>query len=322
MKGKTNMKKNNEKSIIPIFFAIDNNYAPFFSVALESIKANSSKYYQYEIYILNNGVCEEYKTLINTYQDEIYHITFVDLKDRLHSVSHHLHTRDYYSKAIYFRLFIADLFPEYDKALYLDADIVVLGDVADLYNHQLNDKYLGVIKDDVVNSYEEFRRYSKDGLGIPAYKYYNSGILVMNLKKFREEKVYHQFLNLLSKVKFIIAPDQDYLNVICHDKVLYLDETWNMAPLPHVRIDQNIKLIHYKLTAKPWHYSDIPYGEYFWKYASQSPFYQKIRLILENYSQDDIENDKLIEIALKKKAIDEINRLNDCFTIYGKLQEA
>lgn len=48
----------------------------------------------------------------------------------------------------------------------------------------------------------------------------------------------------------------------------------------------------------------------------------KIRLILENYSQDDIENDKLIEIALKKKAIDEINRLNDCFTIYGKLQEA
>lgn len=81
MKGKTNMKKNNEKSIIPIFFAIDNNYAPFFSVALESIKANSSKNYQYEIYILNNGVCEEYKTLINTYQDEIYHITFVDLKD-------------------------------------------------------------------------------------------------------------------------------------------------------------------------------------------------------------------------------------------------
>ena len=56
MKGKTNMKKNNEKSIIPIFFAIDNNYAPFFSVALESIKANSSKNYQYEIYILNNGV--------------------------------------------------------------------------------------------------------------------------------------------------------------------------------------------------------------------------------------------------------------------------
>lgn len=50
--------------------------------------------------------------------------------------------------------------------MYLDADIVVLGDVADLYNHQLNDKYLGVIKDDVVNSYEEFRRYSKDGLGI------------------------------------------------------------------------------------------------------------------------------------------------------------
>lgn len=90
--------------------------------------------------------------------------------------------------------------------------------VADLYNHQLNDKYLGVIKDDVVNSYEEFRRYSKDGLGIPAYKYFNSGILVMNLKKFREEKVYHQFLNLLSKVKFIIAPDQDYLNVICHDR--------------------------------------------------------------------------------------------------------
>lgn len=179
-----------------------------------------------------------------------------------------------------------------------------------------------MIKDDVVNSYEEFRRYSNDALGIPAYKYFNSGILVMNLKKFREEKVYHQFLDLLSKVKFIIAPDQDYLNVICHNKVLYLDETWNKAPLPHVILDQNIKLIHYKLTAKPWHYSDIPYAEYFWKYASKSPFYQTIRFILENYSQDQIENDRLIEISLKKKAIDEVSRLNACFTKYGKLQEA
>ena len=66
MKGKKYMKKINEKSIIPIFFAIDNNYAPFFSVALESIKANSSKNYQYEIYILNNGICEEYKNLIES----------------------------------------------------------------------------------------------------------------------------------------------------------------------------------------------------------------------------------------------------------------
>lgn len=82
MKGKKYMKKINEKSIIPIFFAIDNNYAPFFSVALESIKANSSKNYQYEIYILNNGICEEYKNLINNYQDDIYHITFVDLNNR------------------------------------------------------------------------------------------------------------------------------------------------------------------------------------------------------------------------------------------------
>ena len=58
------MNKIISKPIIPIFFAIDNNYAPFFSVALESIKANSSKNYQYEIHILNNDLCEDYKKIL------------------------------------------------------------------------------------------------------------------------------------------------------------------------------------------------------------------------------------------------------------------
>lgn len=311
------MNKIISKPIIPIFFAIDNNYAPFFSVALESIKANSSKNYQYEIHILNNDLCEDYKKILSQYQDEHYHISFVNLKERLNQLNFVLHTRDYYSEAIYYRLFIAELFPEYDKALYLDSDIVVVDDIANLYNHDLETYYLGVIKDDVVNSYAEFRQYSKDALGIPAVKYFNSGILVMNLKKFREEKVYDQFINLMSKVKFIIAPDQDYLNVICRKKVLYLDETWNKAPLPHVKKDEKIKLIHFKLTAKPWHYDDILYGEYFWQYASKSPFYDKITHILKNYSQTEMEKDKMVEVALKKKALDETVRLRNYLKLYG-----
>ncbi len=313
------MKECESKPIVPIFFAIDNNYVPLLAVALASMKANSSRDYFYEIYILNNGVCEKYQNLIKEYEDENYHINYVDLNERIKSLK--LHVRDYYTTTIYFRLFIADIFPMYDKALYLDADIVVKGDIAELFNHDISNYYLGVIKDDVANAFPEFVEYTKEVLGVPSTDYFNSGILVMNLKKFREEKVFDQFITMLNKVKYIIAPDQDYLNIICHHKVLYIDSIWNTAPLPNNKVKaEDLKLIHYKLTAKPWHYANIPYANFFWDYAKQTPFYDQIVKTLENYSEEDIKKDSETEVNLLNKSKEETLKAQAYYQKYGKLQ--
>ena len=58
--------------------------------------------------------------------------------------------REYYSKTTYVRLFIAEMFPEIDKAIYIDSDTVVLGDIAQLYAYDLGDAYVGACKEQVM----------------------------------------------------------------------------------------------------------------------------------------------------------------------------
>lgn len=310
----------NKEQIIPIFFAVDNNYAPFLSVVLESIKANSSKDYQYDIYVLNNDISEEYINKINLYNDKNIKINFFSLKERFEAFEGKLPTRDYYSTAIYYRLFIADLFPELDKALYLDADITVLGDISELYNHELGENYLGVISEDVVYSYDEFIMYARHALNIKDPNYFNSGVLVMNLKKIREDKILEKFIRMLGKISFYVAPDQDYLNVICKDKVLYIEQDWNKTPLPHIIFTENVKLIHYKLTAKPWHYDTIHHSECFWQYAKNTPFYDHLKILLKSYPEDAKRKDATIEVELKKLAISETKRITEFCKKNGSLE--
>ena len=86
----------------------------------------------------------------------------------------------------------------------------------------------------------------------------------MNLNKLRKDKIYERFVKMLAIVKFIVAPDQDYLNVICKDKVKYLDKSWNCSPLfIDANSPENPKIVHFKLTAKPWHYSNIKYADFY-----------------------------------------------------------
>lgn len=300
------MNQVNEKTIIPIFFAIDDGYAPFLGVTLESMLEKASKEYFYKIYILNNGINENYQKMLMEYQNEDYcQINFVNINERIKKIAE-LHTRDYYTNAIYYRLFIADLFYEYDKALYLDADIIVLDDISKLFNNNINDYYLGAICDDVANSCKEFKDYTLFALGVESSKYFNSGILVMNLKKLREDRIYDKFVNMLSIVKFIVAPDQDYLNVICKNKVKYLDKSWNRSPLFINSSEiEKPKIVHFKLTAKPWHYSDIKYANEFWEYARKTNFYEIIKNMLDSYTDEYKRKDLEVEKSLKKLASNE-----------------
>ena len=245
---------------------------------------------------------------MNKYNKDNIEINFCSITEKLNSLKEKLPVRDYYSNAIFYRLFIAELYPEFDKALYLDADIIVLDDISKLYNHNVEDYYLGVCKDDVASMCSEFKDYTKSCVNVDSEHYFNSGILVMNLKNFRRDQILEKFLDLLQKVKYYVAPDQDYLNYLCKDNVLYIDQEWNKAPIKDANMD-NAKLIHFKLTAKPWHYTNINRGDEFWKYAKRTQFYHYLLNILNNYSEEEKEKDLHIEENLIKLALSEIERL-------------
>lgn len=293
--------------VIPIFFAVDDVYIPFLAVALQSLIDNASDKNYYSIKILYTNISEENQAKINKYQRENVDIEFVDLNYYINKVKDKLYTRDYYSATTYFRLFIPDLYPQYDKVLYLDSDIVVLSDIADLYNIDMENNLVAAAPDDVIQTIKVFQEYAELVVGVTDYKrYFNAGILLMNLDELRKFKFQDKFLYLLSKVKFSVAQDQDYLNRLCKGRVKLLENTWDRMPIGgDVVKREDLHLIHYNLAFKPWHFEDILYKEYFWKYAQQTEFFDIIQSIKENYTEEekfkDMESDKkLRELAQKE----------------------
>jgi len=203
---------------------------------------------------------------------------------------------DYFTLTIYYRLFIADRFPEYDKGIYLDSDIVVPGDISELYQIELGENLIGACMDRSIVSVPELVDYVEKAVGTSIDHYINSGILLMNLKKMRQTDFCGHFLRLLHTFHFdCIAPDQDYINAMCSGKIVYLDEAWDAMPpeggagVPEL---ENPHLIHYNLFQKPWCYDNIPYEEYFWYYAKKSPFYPDIVRFKRKYSDEQKESDR------------------------------
>lgn len=275
-----------KKPTTPIFFSCDDNYIPWLSVALRSLIDNTTKENNYVVHILNNGLKMENEKKIRAMQTENVKIKFVNVSKKIMPIIENLGLRDYYTVAIYFRIFIASMFPQYKKAVYLDCDIVVLNDIAKLCNSDLHGNILGVINDQVVEVTEPFFRYVKYAVGVDHERYFNSGVMVMDLKKFREEHIERKFVEILTTHNFdLVAPDQDYLNFLCKDRVEYLDKSWNKQCMKD-GYKGEVNLIHYNYFKKPWNDHYVKYRKYFWDYCKKTPFYDYAVNFLANFTPE------------------------------------
>ena len=258
------------KPVIPVFYAADDNYMPYLAVALTSLKKNKTEDYEYRIHVLYAGELSEAAQKVKSMEEEIF-----------------------------YRLMIPEMFPDYDKVLYMDCDTVALADVAKLYTIDIGNNFIGAAADQAVAAVPAFRAYTKYALNIAPHRYFNSGVIVMNLKKLREIGFYGKFCEVLRSYEFIIAPDQDVLNLICKDRVYYYGGEWNQMPIGG---KGNPKLIHYNLTMKPWHYTDVLYQEYFWRFAEKTEFLADIKKALTSFTpemakRDEESSKKLIALA-------------------------
>lgn len=271
------------KPIIPIFFSTDDNYLPFLAVSITSMLENASPDYHYTIYILNNGLTPKRVAPILAMKRENADIRLVDVSLQLAPIAERLNLRDYYTVSIYFRLFIASMFPQYHKAIYLDADITVNGDISKLYATSLGSNLVGAVSDDIIASCRDFRLYAEEGVGVAYDRYFNSGVMLMNLDAFRMEHIEEKFVYLLETYHFeTVCPDQDYLNLLCRGRVMYLDKGWNKMSID-TKYDGIPNLIHYNMFYKPWLYKRVAYARYFWKYAAMTSFEDELKKIQKGF---------------------------------------
>ena len=304
------------KKIIPIFLACDDNYVKFSMVTLKSIAENANKDYIYNCYILNAGINEDIKNTTKDILPDNFNLIFADVSEYLESIKDRLPLRHYYSKTTYFRFFISEMFEEYDKAIYIDSDTIVLGDISEFYNHDLGNNLVGACQEQAILQSKLYGDYVEACPGVSREEFFNAGLLLINTKLFREECMLDQFIDFLGVYNFIVIQDEDYLNVLCNHRVKWIDNSWNTEVFGEIKYkDDEINMIHYIMWSKPWHFENVRLSEYFWKYAKMTCYYDEIKSVLDNYTEEERKRDLSHGSALEKMALEEISRPDN----YSKL---
>ena len=223
------MKKLNignvDSVIVPIAFAFDRNLVLPATICMTSLLRSADPKTFYDIFILlpQNEVVDDqvFVRLTNDYPN--CRISFRRV-DSFFDSSYEIRG---ITTPAYYRLVIPDIIPEYDKIVYSDVDVIFRMDLSKLYSEDLNDNYLAATRDLGLN-------LSKDGLDyiasvpeLEAGSYLQSGFIVLNSKKIREDGLVQQFkTEAKRKLKF---QDQDILNITCRGKVKFLPLEYNMT---------------------------------------------------------------------------------------------
>ena len=307
---------------IPIFFTINDDYAPFLAVALNSAIKNCNKNRSYRAIVLHQGLNPTNTQKLKALETENFKIEITPMKANFESLDDRMSNRlrcDYFTLTIYFRLFIPAMFPQYDKGIYIDSDVVLTDDIAKLFDTDIGDNFIGACSDLSIADIPELVHYTEDAVGVKQHKdYINSGVLLMNLKKLREYGLEEHFLNLLNTYHFdSIAPDQDYLNAMCNGKIHYLDNAWDTMPNDAHPPLEKTYLIHYNLFSKPWCYDGVQYEQEFWQYAKDSGYLQEIKEYKANYTEDKQKADSECLQLLVKRG----NEIPDTEITFKKLYE-
>lgn len=271
---------------INIVLCSDDNYAQHIAVVMASVMANTKA--QVRFFVINDNISQEkIIKLKNTAANFKISVEFINVpEDKFTNV----YLSGHVSKAAYFRLALADIMPDYiEKVIYLDVDLLVYDDINKLWKYNLENFPLGAVKDFGIMASKRLCRQKAEVIGLPDNEaYFNSGVLLINLKKWREEDYTEQILEVINKNQFP-HHDQDVLNKIFMKNWLKIDLRWNIIPPVFnlffkillnktfrnqaINAKRNPGIIHYAGRYKPWEFSlHQGFNDMYYQYLKQTAF--------------------------------------------------
>lgn len=283
---------------IPVVFAIDNNVVVACGVTITSLIKNASDGTFYDVYVLYDPKTlsiENRSAISKAFADcEICRISFVDVQN---TYSDAAITGTFITKATYYRLAIPTLFPQFDKVIYSDIDIVFQQDLSELFETSFpNNELVAAVLDLAIDNKFYFKSDLPSQIGKSVKDYFNAGFLLMNLKQLREENKVEEF-NRLSKQKFD-QNDQDVLNIVCNGRVQWLPSMYNFQTNHYAnymwrRKQSDIDFtemmkhatLHYTFRNKPWCSLECSLGDAWWHYYRQSPMFDNAFYFKRQYDQ-------------------------------------
>ena len=304
----TGLPINKLTKVVPVFITINNDYAPYAAAAIHSLFQHSDKKRYYRVIILHDGLSFASRLRFRSLVTKNCAIQFKKITNSLYLrivikyVAKRKGMGDFFSKAVYFyRFFIPLLFPRYEKAVYIDSDTILRGDIGELFDMELGENVVMAMVDPKVETIKEFRDYVEKALGVPHKEYVNDGVMLMDLRKIRKCKYLSSMVEMIKKYDAdLVAPDQDYLNVILRGQIGHFGSEWNAEPT--AEFDKKVKLVHFNLFNKPWHYKNVPGEKIFWNAAKGTGFYGDLKRQQEAFDDTKQKSDQEKVGALIEKA--------------------
>lgn len=293
------------ENTVPIVLAANQKYVPIMFTCAQSIINHTTPENKYEIYVFHTDIdMDSQNKFHKLLEKENVKIIFVNV---LKNVSgYKLKAKEHITTETFYRFLILDILKMYPKVVYLDCDMIIMRDVADLYHTDLGTNLIAAAKDpDFMGQCNgadvKIKTYFDTVLKLESpYKYFQAGVLVLNVEELNKVTSVQKLLEM-SDTGIYKYSDQDILNVVCEDRVTYLDMAWNMiTDCDHFRWHGVIKyapyfildayeearkqpnIIHYAGFLKPWMRPTEDFGEEFWKVARTTPYYEAIVLKMTN----------------------------------------
>lgn len=213
-------KGTEEEQSIPAIFITDNKYAFPTAVAISSLMFNAKDPSSFDVYVIGDCLDDDMKNLIVS---SGIHVTVVEADKDFSEVNfEHAHV----TKAALNKFFIPELFPDLNKALYLDSDMLFLGDLKELFDQELGSNLIAAVPDYHIITSNYMRIINQEG----CTNYFNSGMLLMDLAGMRKggysERLLQKKIKLSANIKFSFM-DQDALNLVFYGRIKYLPIKYN-----------------------------------------------------------------------------------------------
>lgn len=248
---------------INILVTLDSHYIKALKIMLSSLFLNNPQE-SFTIYLLHSSLAKDeihdIHQYIQKFKQNFTEINLIDSK--FDNSPTHMH----YTKEMYYRLLAQQYLPDdLDRILYLDPDVLVINSIHDLYWQNIDDYLYAAANHDVFKATElnKIRFYPIEKIDA----YHNTGVLLMNLKRIREEVKEEEIFAFLEKYEnLLILPDQDIFNALYAKKIKTLDEKyynydtryfsiykltslneWNMD-----KVMDNTVILHFCGKKKPW----------------------------------------------------------------------
>ena len=261
---------------VPVALATDENYLPYLKVAINSAIARSPRS-NLDIIVLHADIPEDAILDFTAGHAGVGNasVRFVDISDELvaSGLADYKQTARLPLSACY-RLLLPRVLAAYDKIVYLDVDVAVCRDLGELYAIDVGDNWFAAAKDVVYTTKLEYVSWAAKWGFAEWDGYVNTGVLVMNLERFRREPVFDRLLPVVLEASKWLC-DQDALNFVCKGAIAPLDPRWNVQ-LGDYCLEKQIALTgeemwiaHFTGGEKPWKYPVHRYSHLWWRHAAE-----------------------------------------------------